>query len=146
MGFAKYKISNWLSFHDLPDRGAVGTVESATHDMQKNFRTEKDEMKITLFFKEWKPMTLTNTNLDLLQGCFPRLDVNTIVGARIWLVPVTIEVGGDTKEIVRIDQLGTARMQPDPTATEDDAGQGPTAGESRDEEPPIPGDADAGPF
>ncbi len=146
MGFGKYIISEWLSYHDLPESGAVGTITGAKRDMQKNFRSGKEEMKVTLSFKEWKPMTLTNINLKTMQDCFPDLDHETIAGSRIWLIPVVIEVSGDTKHIVRVDQLGTVRMQPDPTATEDDAGQGPSAGESRDEEPPPPSDADAGPL
>jgi len=137
MGFAKYKHSNWLSFHDLPDEGAVGTIDDAEESMQENFRTQKKEMRVTLYFKEWKPFTLTNPNLDTLEACFPHMDVTTISGQRIWLNPVTLEIGGETKQVVRIDQLRTMRMLPDPTL---DASQ--AASEKRDEDAPPPTDSD----
>lgn len=116
MGFGKYKISDWLQASDLPHQGAVATVSHATYDMQDNFRTKEKEMKVTLYFNEFKPMTLTNTNLTTLEECFPHLDHTSIGGTRVWLKGVEVDAFGELKTVVRIDKLQTLRMQPDPTA------------------------------
>ena len=158
MGFAKYKHSKWLTFHDLPTAGALGTIKDAEESLQENFRTKEMEMRITLHFQEWKSMTLTNPNLDTLQSCFPDLDHTTIGGQRLWLMPEEIEVGGDIKQIVRINQLQTLRMQPDPTQAGQQppppppstptpsAGSGTRAGGPADDGAPAPGDDDNIPF
>ena len=137
MGFGQYKQSDWLTFYDLPEGGAVGNITHATNELHKNFRTGKQEMKVTLYFKEWKPCTMTNPNYDTLEACFPHLDHTTIGGQRVWLMPVELEVGGEIKKIVRIDQPKTMQMLPDPTLNQD---QGVPAGEDRDQDAPPPDD------
>lgn len=138
MGFKQYKISDTVTFYDLPDAGMAVTVTKAVEEMKENFRTKQDELKVVLDFKECKPLVCTNKNLDLLDEAYPHLDVPKIPGHKLWLNPVTIEVAGENKFIVRIDPMQTLRMQPDPSqqASEDSSGQGAPAGEDRDADAP----------
>lgn len=143
MGFKQYKQSNFVTYHDLPNpAGAVATISKAEQQEHENFRTKEQEMKVVLYFGEFKPLICTNTNLDTLEICYPKDDLSTIVGKRVWLMPTELMVAGDMKQIVRIDQTQTLRMQPDPSqvAAQDSHGQGAPAGESRDDDVPLAGE------
>ena len=117
MGFKQHMNVDYLTYHDLPAGGACGTITQAYKELRENFRTKVKEDRVILNFTEWKEMTLTNKNLGLLDDCFPELTIDTLPGTRIWLMPVDIEVGGEAKQIVRIDMPGTMRLQPDPSLT-----------------------------
>ena len=152
-GFDQYKHSDWLQYSDLPAGGGPATITHATHDLQENFRTKEKEMKVTLFFAEYKPMTLTNKNLGHLQACFPDKDATTIgvERERVWLEGKEVDAFGAMKTVVRIHELKTMRMQPDPAQSaraEDPAQPAPdaSAGENRDEGAPPPTDDDDIPF
>ena len=103
---------------------------------------------MVLYFTEFKPLVLTNKNLEFLDECFPNLDVTNLGGHRFWLHPVDLEVACEDKQIVRIEPLQTMRLQPDPSkvAAEDTPGQGIQGGEGRFDDTPAPSHDDNNPF
>lgn len=159
MGFAQYKQSNYVTYFDLaqPD-GSSATITSAAMEKKTNFRTQKEEPKLVIYFAEFKPLVCTNKNLEALDLCFPHDDAQSLPGKQIWLRPVDIEVAGDPKQIVRIDTSLTLRLQPAPTpgnpqpatpgATPSDVPPTPVATEPPhlQDAPPPPSDQDDIPF
>ncbi len=136
MAFAQYKQSDFVTYHDLakPD-GNAATIINAKLEMKEDYRTKQEVQKLVIYFTDFKPLVLTNKNLEALDMCFPNDDANTLAGKQIWLRPVDIEVAGDPKQIVRIDTSLTLRLQPAPGPGN---AQPPTPGATPSDVPPTP--------
>lgn len=133
MSLKRFKQSKYVTYHDLPENGLVATIVSGKTEMLEDFRTKQPTEFIVLEFAECKPLVCKNPVVDALSDAFPEVNSpHELVGKRILLVRSDERIAGEVLNLVRVDALGTARLQGMQNASQ------PNAGATISDRPPTP--------